>query len=112
MARAEMTGRQRLLTTMQHQEPDRVPISPRYAAWLQAEYGLVPLEREMELLPDLDYMHIAGDATPDYLTRYPDEYDLPDIEMDQVRYAEDCHQEYFKKPGRNAACHIRKKPEN
>ena len=29
-----------------------------------------------------------------------------------VRYAEDCHQEYFKKAGRNAACHIRKKPEN
>jgi len=41
-----------------------------------------------KLLPDLDYMHIAGDATPDYLTRYPDEYDLPDIEIDQVRYAE------------------------
>lgn len=88
MAQAEMTGRQRLLTTMKHQEPDRVPISPRYQAWLLAEYGPVPLEREMELLPDLDYMHIVGDATPDYLMSYPDEYDLPEVTVDQARYDE------------------------
>ena len=85
MAQAEMTGRQRLLTAMKHQEPDRVPISPRYQAWMTAEYGSVSLERQMELLPDMDFMHIISDLTPDYIGFYPDEYDLPEVSVDQTR---------------------------
>jgi len=88
MAKVEMTGREWLLTTMRHEEPDRVPISPRYAAWLLSEYGSVPLEKELEMLPDLDYMHILGDGTRDYVTSYPDEYDLPEVEVEQKRYEE------------------------
>ncbi len=88
VAKAEMTGRERLLTAIAHEEADRVPISPRYGAWLQAKYGSVPLAEEMQMLPDLDYMHIVGDRTPDYLTSYPDEYDLPEVKVDQTRYEE------------------------
>ena len=34
---AKMTGRERLLATIRHEEPDRVPISPRVQAWQKAE---------------------------------------------------------------------------
>jgi hypothetical protein len=34
-----MTGKERLLTTIRHEEPDRVPISPRIAAFLVVHYG-------------------------------------------------------------------------
>ncbi len=89
MAKAEMTGRQRLLTALAHEEPDRVPISPRYGAWLQAEYGSVSLERVRdEILPDIDFMHILGDSTPDYVSNCRDEYDLPEVEVEQNRYDE------------------------
>jgi hypothetical protein len=37
--KAEMTGRERILATIRHQEPDRVPVSPRIWAWLVSEYG-------------------------------------------------------------------------
>jgi Uroporphyrinogen decarboxylase (URO-D) len=36
---AQMTGRERLLAAIRHQEPDRVPISPRIAAFLSVYYG-------------------------------------------------------------------------
>ena len=89
MANAEMTGRERLLTAIAHEEPDRVPISPRYGAWLVSEYGNVPLEQVRdEILPDIDFMHIVGDSTPDYVTSCRDEYDLPEVEVEQNRYDE------------------------
>ena len=89
MAKAEMTGRERLLTAIAHEEPDRVPISPRYGAWLLAEYGTVSLERVRdEILPDIDFMHILGDSTPDYIMSYPEEYELPEVEVEQKRYEE------------------------
>jgi len=61
-----------MFTAMAHQEADRVPISPRYFAWLLSEYGSVPLEKEFEILPDLDYMHIIGDGTPDEVRSNPE----------------------------------------
>jgi uroporphyrinogen decarboxylase len=36
---AQMTSKQRLLTTIRHQEPDRVPISPRYYDYLRGVEG-------------------------------------------------------------------------
>ncbi|MEW6356101.1 MAG: uroporphyrinogen decarboxylase family protein [Planctomycetota bacterium] len=89
MARGEMTGRERILTTMRHKEPDRVPISPRVAAWLQAEFGSTSLATMMENLPDMDFMHIVGDGTLNVLDSYPDEYHLTEVKVDQRKYAED-----------------------
>jgi uroporphyrinogen decarboxylase len=36
---AHMTSRQRLLSAIRHEEPDRVPVSPRIAAFLAVHYG-------------------------------------------------------------------------
>ena len=91
MPKAEMTGRERLLATIGHEEPDRVPISPRYSAWLISEYGAVPLEQQLEMLPDLDFMHILGESTPNYVVGLPDEYPLTEVTVDQRREPEgDC----------------------
>jgi len=86
MANAEMTGRERIMTTIRHEEPDRVPVSPRVAAWLQAEYGDASLATQLEKLPDMDPMHIVSDGTPNTLDSYPDEYDLPKVEVAQRKY--------------------------
>jgi hypothetical protein len=34
-----MTSRERLLASIRHEEPDRVPVSPRIHAWLGEYYG-------------------------------------------------------------------------
>jgi len=81
-----MTGRERILTTIRHEEPDRVPISPRVSAWLMAEYGEAGLAMELEKLPDMDPMYIVGEGTPNYLLSYPDEYDLPEVRVEQRKY--------------------------
>jgi len=86
MARAEMTARERILATLRHVEPDRVPISPRVSAWLMAQYGDASLASHLERLPEMDLMHVVPDGTPDYLDSYPDEYDLPEVEVCQRRY--------------------------
>jgi len=88
MTGAAMTGRERLLAAIRHEEGDRVPVSPRVAAWLQAEYGDTSLACQMRELPDMDPMHIVGDGTVNYLERYPDEYDLPEVKVDQRKYEE------------------------
>lgn len=82
MAKSAMTGRERLLTAILHEEPDRVPISPRVGAWLTAVYGDASLSTQMEKLPDMDVMHIVGDGTPNYIDSYPDAYDLPEVQVD------------------------------
>lgn len=85
-----MTGRERLMAAISHQEPDRVPISPRYHAWLISEYGRrVPLQRVRdEIFPHLDFMHIIGSPTPNYIYSCRDEYNLPEVEVEQKRYEE------------------------
>ena len=88
MAEAEMTGGERIRTAIRHEEPDRVPISPRVQAWLTAEYGHASLATQLERLPDIDPMHIVPDGTPNYLDSYPEEYDLPEVEVAQRKYQE------------------------
>ena len=83
-----MNGRERLLAAIRHEEPDRVPVSPRVAAWLVAEYGDASLSSELEHLPEMDPMFIVNDGTPNYLGTYPEEYDLPEVEVSQKRYQE------------------------
>lgn len=88
IAKVKMTGRERILATIRHQEPDRVPISPRVHAWLIAEYGDSGLTTHLEKLPDIDIMHIVSDGTFNTLDSYPDEYNLPEVEVKQNKYQE------------------------
>ncbi|MEA3246759.1 MAG: hypothetical protein U9Q74_11450, partial [Gemmatimonadota bacterium] len=82
---AEMTGRERILTAIRHEEPDRVPVSPRYFAWFKATHDDISLDSQLRELPHLDVMHILGDPTPNYVYATPGEYDLPDVEVEQSR---------------------------
>ena len=86
MAKAEMTGRERIQATIRHEEPDRVPISPRVQAWLNAECGDTSLTTQLDKLPDMDPMHIVSDGTPNYLDSYPDAYALPGVDVEQRKY--------------------------
>ncbi len=84
-----MTSRERILATIRHEEPDRVPISPRVYAWIMANYGDFSLETHLKYLPDMDLMYILEDGTINYLETYPDEYDLPEVKVEQKKYEED-----------------------
>jgi uroporphyrinogen decarboxylase len=88
MCATSMTGRERILAAIRHEEPDRVPISPRLWAWLTAEYGDADLATHLKQLPDMDLMHVVGDGTPNILEHYPDQYDLPEVEVEQTKYRE------------------------
>jgi len=46
---AEMTSRERLLTAIAHQEPDRVPVAPRFHLWAVEQYGDHNWLRQFEL---------------------------------------------------------------
>ncbi len=92
MAKGEMSGRERILAAMAHEEPDRVPISPRVSAWLIATYGSSSLATQLEKLPDMDLMHIVGDGTPNYIISYPEEYNLPEVTVTQRKYEEGEYQ--------------------
>ncbi len=79
-----MTGRERLLAAVRHEEPDRVPICPRIQfAWLDPDRR----HRLEELYaPAIDPMEILSTRTPNYLTGYPEHYDLPEVRVEQRRY--------------------------
>jgi hypothetical protein len=85
---AEMTSRERLLAAVRHKEPDRVPVSPRVGAWMIARHGDAGLAKTLEVLPDMDFMHIVDSGTPNYIVSHPDEYRLPEVQVDQTRYEE------------------------
>lgn len=84
-----MTGRDRILTTIRHEEPDRVPISPRVYAYIKANYGDESLETHLKYMPDMDLMFIVENGTVNYLETYPEEYHLPEVEVTQKKYEED-----------------------
>ncbi|MBT3345382.1 MAG: hypothetical protein HN712_14685 [Gemmatimonadetes bacterium] len=86
---ASMTGKERLLAAIAHEEPDRVPVSPRVQAWLRSEYGDSSLTTQLRVLPDIDPMHIVDDGTPNYIDTYPDDYVLPHVRVEQRRTMED-----------------------
>jgi len=85
-----VTGRERLLAAVRHEEPDRVPICPRINfAWLDPDRS----HRLEELYsPAIDPMEILSPRTPNYLISYPDEYDLPEVSVEQKRYEEGGYQ--------------------
>lgn len=84
-----MTGKERILTTINHEEPDRVPISPRMYAYIKSKYGDENLATHLKNFPDLDVMFILNDGTPNYLEIYPDHYELPGVTVEQKKYNED-----------------------
>lgn len=88
MSKPTMTGRERILATIRHQEPDRVPISPRIWAWLLAEHGRCDLATHLRELPDLDPLHPIDDGTMNVIDEFPDAYDLPGVKVEQRKYAE------------------------
>lgn len=90
MPRTAMTGRERILTTIRHEEPDRVPICPRIQwAWLDPDGS----ERLQDTYgPAITPMEILSPATPNYIITYPEEYDLAEVRVEQRRYAEGDYQ--------------------
>lgn len=84
-----MTGRERLLAAIRHEEADRVPISPRISIWMQAELGSSSLATMLNELPAVDPMHIVGDGAVNYLDSYPETYDLPGVAVGEKRYCEE-----------------------
>ncbi|OIP00703.1 MAG: hypothetical protein COZ06_24690 [Armatimonadetes bacterium CG_4_10_14_3_um_filter_66_18] len=85
-----MNGRERLLTAVRHEEPDRVPICPRINwAWLDPDKS----HRLEELYGlSLDPMEILSTRTPNYARTYPEQYALPDVRVEQTRYEEGNYQ--------------------
>ncbi len=92
VTRASMTGRERIEAAVRHEEPDRVPISPRTGAYLTHRHGRGDLATEMAQFPDMDHMWIVYDGTPNYIGSYPDAYDLPEVEVEQTKYSEGEYQ--------------------
>jgi len=87
-----MTGRERILAAIRHEEPDRVPISPRISVWLMDEYGDAGLDTQLRELPDMDFMFVVGEPTPNYVYSTPAEYALSDVEVEQSRRDDgDCY---------------------
>lgn len=78
-----MTGRERIAAAISHEEPDRVPVSPRVWAWLLAEYGDAGIATRLEKLPDTDVMYCVAPGTPDTRAGSPDE---SDVAVEQKRY--------------------------
>jgi uroporphyrinogen decarboxylase len=87
---AEMTSRERLLAAIHHQEGDRVPVSPRIAAWLLEYYGDASFETHVRCADEFgwDPLYCHSSLTPNYVVSMPAQYDLPDVEVDQTRRQE------------------------
>jgi len=99
-----LTGRERIIAAIHHEESDRVPISPRIDAWLNANYGSHDLQTHIKHLPDMDPMFILYETQPNYLDSYPDKYDLLEVEIEQKKYQKDNYlvvERTFKTPAGN-----------
>ncbi len=71
---AEMTSRERILTTLRHEEPDRVPISPRASKFLGRYYADVSgWERNFQAIEEFgwDYLMSAGTPVPNFIGYCP-----------------------------------------
>lgn len=84
---AEMTSRERLLAAIRHEEPDRVPVSPRIAAWLLEHYGDASFETHLRCAEEFgwDLLFCHSGLTPNYVVGMPAQYDLPDVTVEQTR---------------------------
>jgi uroporphyrinogen decarboxylase len=90
MPRAQMTDKERLMAMVNHEEPDRVPICPRIQwTWLDPD-GSHRLRETYA--PAISDMEILSSRTPNYLVGYPDEYNIPEVRVEQRRYQEGDYQ--------------------
>ena len=83
-----LNGRQRILSAINLEEGDRVPISPRVHIWLMSEYGDASLASLLKHLPDIDPMYIVPSTPPNIIDSYPDEYHIPQVKVKQKKYRE------------------------
>jgi uroporphyrinogen decarboxylase len=83
-----MSGKQRLLTAINHEEPDRVPISPRMHIWLQSELASDSLRTQLDHFPDMDPMYTVPASPPNIIDSYPESYDIPQVRVEQKKEQE------------------------
>ncbi|MCD6351339.1 MAG: hypothetical protein J7M26_04375 [Armatimonadetes bacterium] len=85
-----MTGRERILAAIAHQEPDRVPVAPRVHAWMLEYYGDSSLQTYLRMCEEFggDAFWVVGWPTPNYIRSWPEEYDLPEVAVEQKRFKE------------------------
>ncbi len=83
---AEMTSRERLLTTIRHEEPDRVPNSPRIWAWMIEYLGGMSWLDEIRMHEEfgVDILTDIHLGVPDYIYNplAGDYRELPDVKVD------------------------------
>jgi Uroporphyrinogen decarboxylase (URO-D) len=82
---AEMTGRERTMAAIAHEEPDRVPVAPRIWAWMLAHYGDASLATYLRSCNEFggDAFWCHGLGATSYVYSWPDQYDIPDVEVGQ-----------------------------
>lgn len=85
---AKMTSKERLLATIRHEEPDRVPISPRMNLWAAEVYGGYSWIQQLKLreIYDLDPLIWINASVPDYIN-YPFSGDYRDLKGVSVQIA-------------------------
>jgi hypothetical protein len=82
-----MTSRERLLASIRHEEPDRVPISPRIHAWLGEYYGDASLSTYLRFCEEFgcDAFWCQGNPNPNYIYSWTGNYNLPEVKVDEIR---------------------------
>lgn len=80
----EMSSRDRLLAAIRHEEPDRVPVSPRIWAWLRERYDRVDLSVYLRLQEEFghDILDCVGNPSPSYAFAWPGTYRLDGVEVE------------------------------
>lgn len=80
-----MTSRERLLMAIRHEEPDRVPISPRIGAFLNDYYGHSGWMYELKAAQEFDFdpLIFLGSPYPNYVRSLQASYeDLEDVRVE------------------------------
>jgi uroporphyrinogen decarboxylase len=72
-----MTSKERLLTAIRHEEPDRVPVGPRVWAWLKDYYGSSSWLYELRAAREFDFdpMLYIDSPYPNYISTFRAEYE-------------------------------------
>jgi len=83
-----MTGRERILAAIAHEEPDRVPVAPRLWAWMVDYCGDSSLPAYLHMNEEFggDAFWCVGPVTPSYIREWPEQYALPEVRVEQQRW--------------------------
>jgi uroporphyrinogen decarboxylase len=88
-----MTSKQRLLAAIRHEEPDRVPISPRIWAWLIEYYGSCTWDDHLRLQEEMGFDPYMAWATPTGNFMSPSAGFVPANRAVKVTYVREPYQE-------------------